>query len=84
MAKTYKAKITYCINPERHPDFKYLTDWFIGRVYSYEDTYTFADYYDEEDIREYIKRDLSLVAGGGYDTRGIYAEDIYINGRKVM
>ena len=81
MTHIYKARITYCVNPETHPDFACMTDWFIGRVYDYEDTYNFSDEYSEEEVTEYIKRDLKLVAGGGYDTRGIYSERIYINGR---
>ena len=80
--RTYKAKITYCIN-SNHPDFAYLTDWFIGKIYEFEDTYRISTDYDKEDVIEYIKRDLSLVAGGGYDTRGIYGESFYINGKEV-
>ena len=83
MTREYKAKITYCINPEYHPDFESLDDWFIGRVYEFEDTYRFDVEYAREDVTEYIKRDLSLVAGGGYDTRGIYAERFYIDGKEV-
>lgn len=82
MTREYKAKITYCIHPN-HPDFNCLDNWFIGRIYEFEDTYRINADYNKEDVIEYIKRDLSLVAGGGYDTRGIYGETFYINGKEV-
>lgn len=81
MTKEYKAKITYCIKPE-HPDFKLLSCWEVGKEYEFEDIYRIADYYTEEDVIEYIKHDLRLVAGGGYNTKGIYGEEFVINGKK--
>ena len=69
----YYAKIEYTID-NGHPDIECINDWTENKVFTYEDTYTFNDdYYDDhtENIA-YIKRDLSLVAGGGYNTKHIH------------
>lgn len=39
---------------------------------SFDDTYTFDDNYTQEDCINYIKRDLKLVAGGGYNSDHIH------------
>ena len=63
----YHGKISFTID-KSHPDIKYVTDWEEDKVFTLDDVYTFDDSYTEEEIIPYIKRDLSLVAGGGYNT----------------
>lgn len=64
----FKGKITFNIL-ESHPDFQYVKN--ADEKLVYEDVYTFNHDYTKEDISDYIKNDLSLVAGGGYDTKHI-------------
>ena len=71
MKKRFYGKIKYTIDRE-HPDIKYIKDWTEEKVFEYDDTYTFADCYTEEDSIKYIKRDLKLIAGGGYDAKHIH------------
>ena len=59
----YHGKINYTMD-EEHPDRKYVEDWTENKVFSFSDTYTFNSGYTEEDVTNYIKRDLKLVAGG--------------------
>ena len=63
----YHGKISFTID-KGHPDIKYVNDWTEDKILTFADTYTFNDDYTEESIIQYIKRDLSLVAGGGYNT----------------
>lgn len=67
------GKISYTVD-ERHPDINYMKDWTRDKVYSFEDTYTFDDRYytDMDNIASYIKSDLRLVAGGGYNSEHIH------------
>lgn len=67
----YHGKITYTID-NKHPDIKCVKDWHKDKVLTFEDTYTFSDDYTEDYIYAYIKRDLRLVAGGGYNTEHIH------------
>ena len=53
---------------------------------SFDDTYTFDDSYTEEECINYIKRDLKLVAGGGYNSDHIHnvtfeIERVWLYGR---
>ena len=68
----YHGKITYEID-ENHPD---AGVWCKENVFEYEDTYEFDErLYSPEDhdmFVNYIKRDLKLVAGGGYSTDHIH------------
>ena len=41
-------------------------------ISSFEDTYTFDNCYTFSDVEGYIKSDLSLVAGGGYNSEHIH------------
>ena len=68
--RKFDAQIVYRMK-STHPDYDKLTtgNWFRERFLTYEDTYTFNDMHDgvsDEGLKEYIKRDLRLVAGGGY------------------
>ena len=47
-------------------------DWMEDKMLSFDDTYTFDDNYTQEDCINYIKRDLKLVAGGGYNSDHIH------------
>lgn len=67
----YHGKITYTID-KNHPDIKYVEGWTEEKIFTFEDTYTFNNDYPEESMKEYIKRDLKLVAGGGYNTDHIH------------
>ena len=77
----YKAKIKYFIKPE-HPDIQYLKDWYVGKEYEFDDVYYIEDFFEKEEVIEYIKHDLRLVAGGGYNPYNIYGEVYIINGKK--
>lgn len=63
----YRGKILFAINIE-HPDFDYVEGLEEDKVYYFTDVYTFDNDHTEESIIAYIKRDLALVAGGGYNT----------------
>lgn len=68
-----KAKLTYTIKPT-HPDFQYLTEnWSPEKRFTDEDTYHINPnlFYGDEDIEDFIKEDMLLVAGGGYNWNGI-------------
>lgn len=68
----YNAKITYTIDKD-HPDKKYVADWTEEKQFTFEDVYTFTmEDYTKEDRINYMKRDLMLVAGGGYNTDHIH------------
>lgn len=67
----YHGKITYTID-KNHPDIEYLKDYTEKDVFTYEDTYTFNESYSKGFVAEYVKRDLMLVAGGGYNTDHIH------------
>ena len=66
----YKGTISYRIT-EDHPDRKYFKGDITKRL-TYSDVYTFkedvARSISRESIIAYIKADLTLVAGGGYNT----------------
>lgn len=67
----YYGKIKCTIDKD-HPDIKYIHDWTENKEFEFDDTYTFEDYYTEEECIRYIKRDLRLVAGGGYNSEHIH------------
>lgn len=68
----YNARINYYMLPG-HPDIPYYPKWQEGKIESFNDTYTFdRNYFEtENDMILYIKHDLALVAGGGYNTNYI-------------
>ena len=68
-----KAKLTYTIKPT-HPNFQYLDEsWLPEKRFTDEDTYHINPdcFYGEEDIEDFIKENMLLTAGGGYDWKGI-------------
>lgn len=69
----YHGKISFIIDKE-HPDIKYVPDWEENKVLTVEDIYIFSNRYgySKDYIVDYIKHDLSLVAGGGYNTDHIH------------
>lgn len=72
--RKFKAIMIYTID-KKHSDFKYLKDkenWTEDREYTFEDTYTFTEDYNVDDVKEYIKKDMMLVCGGGYNTDHIH------------
>ena len=76
--KKYHGKIVYTID-KAHPDIKYIEDYTEEKIFTFEDVYTFNGEYSKEDVAEYIKRDLMLVAGGGYNTDHIHNVKFEIN-----
>jgi len=71
----YEGTIAYMIT-ENHPDRKYVKD--IGKTFTYSDTFTFNQEFPREVIGDYIRRELALVAGGGYDTEHVYNVSVTI------
>lgn len=63
------AVIKYKIK-ENHPDLKYVEGWNRDKVFEFEDTYNIDpdSFWGEDHINSYIRHDMELVAGGGYDT----------------
>ena len=70
--RKYLGKITYNIS-ENHPDKSCIKDYSKDKTYTFEDVYNIDENYfwSEESIIGYIKQDLKLVAGGGYDTKNV-------------
>ena len=66
MKKVFKAEITYKIL-ESHPDIKYVENPKEPLIFN--DTYIIDTgyFYGHDHIIDYIKNDLMLVAGGGYN-----------------
>lgn len=68
----YRGKILYTID-NKHPDIGCIKDWREDKIFDFDDMYTFEDDSVSEDyVRDYIKNDLMLVAGGGYNTNHIH------------
>ena len=65
------GEIKYTMDNE-HPDRKYVEDWKEDKVFTFSDVYHFNEDYTEEEAVAYIKRDLKLVAGGGYNSEHIH------------
>lgn len=81
--KKYHGKIIYTIDG-KHPDIKYVADYTEEKIFTFEDTYSFdesrnLEWQEESNIKAYIKRDLKLVAGGGYNTEHIHNVKFEIN-----
>lgn len=76
--KKYHGKITYTID-KAHPDIKYIEDYTEEKIFTYEDVYTFNGEYSKDFVAEYIKQDLMLVAGGGYNADHIHNVKFEIN-----
>lgn len=66
------AKISYKVKPT-HPDLGDMPEYlWKDKVFTYDDKYTFNEDWTEEDAKIYIRHDLALVAGGGYNAKHIY------------
>ena len=65
-ARTFRGRIFYTMD-KRHPDFGCVKN--PDEVQNYEDVYTFTTDWngDTTKCKSYIKNDLRLVAGGGYN-----------------
>lgn len=66
-----KGTIFYMVD-KYHPDYQYIRD--PENEQTFTDTYTFDERYFPylENCKEYMKRDLMLVAGGGYTVGNIH------------
>lgn len=67
----YHGKISFTMD-KGHPDIQYVKDWEEDKVLTIEDVYIFNNSCSKEDVIAYIKHDLGLVAGGGYNTDHIH------------
>lgn len=57
---------------ENHPDRKYISDFSTSKIFTFEDVYIFDYGIDSiSNLKAYIKHDLMLVAGGGYNTKNV-------------
>ena len=76
--KSIKAKIIFNVDMQ-HPDIKYIKD--PTKTLEYEDIYIYTrNCFDNfEQFLSYIKRDLALVAGGGYNSEHIHNVKYIIN-----
>ena len=61
-----------CTIDKNHPDIKYIKDWTKDKIFTFHDKYTFDYGWTKEDAITYIKSDLRLVAGGGYNSKHIH------------
>lgn len=64
----YKASITYKIT-EGHPDREHVKD--MEESITFSDIYTFRSPCSFESVIGYMKNDLALIAGGGYNAEHI-------------
>lgn len=75
MSKKIKifAEIKFTMD-EKHPDIKYVPEWHPDKIFTFSDTYTINPdhFYCMDDIKSYIKHDLMLIAGGGYNSDYIH------------
>jgi len=64
-----KGVIHYKVK-KNHPDINYIPEDERDKTQEFCDIYTINTdcFYGRDDIEDYIKHDLKLVAGGGYDT----------------
>lgn len=69
--KKYYGKIKFSID-KNHPDIDCIKDWTPDKMFEFDDVYSFPDYYDSIDRKRYIRRDLRLIAGGGYNSKHIH------------
>lgn len=67
----YHGKISFTMD-KGHADIDCVKDWTEEKVFTFDDIYTFDEDYPKENAIAYIKNDLSLVAGGGYETKHIH------------
>lgn len=67
----FHGKITFTMDKE-HPDVKCVEDWTEDKVMKFADYYEFSTDYTRDEIESYIKHDLMLIAGGGYNTDHIH------------
>lgn len=69
------ATIFYTID-RNHPDINYMENKSTKTVRTFSDTYIFdrfrCPYYEVSEMKNYIRNDLRLIAGGGYDSKHIH------------
>ena len=68
--KMFDAKIWFQID-RKHKDYALVPEKMRNSVLTYEDRYTFTDALSDRIIRQKIRKDLLLVAGGGYDWKHV-------------
>lgn len=78
MKISYKGEISYTIDKE-HPDIKCIKDWSEDKIFTFSDTYIFDYPCDKDEVIAYVKNDLKLVAGGGYNAKHIHNVTFKVN-----
>ena len=74
----YYAEITYTID-KNHPDIGCIVDWTKDKVFKYSDEYYLnPELYTKDDAKEYIKRDLSIIACCVYNSKHIHNKSFII------
>lgn len=83
MEKVITAKIEYTVDGG-HPDWNYLSDKQRTGVNEFSDTYTIDTecWSGIDAVKEYIRNDLALVAGGGYNTDHIHGVKVIFGNDK--
>ena len=73
MAQIKVKGVIYYKVKKNHPDLKYIPEDKRDKTLEFCDIYNIDTdcFYGRDDIESYIKHDLKLVAGGGYDTNTI-------------
>ena len=71
MKKSILATIYYMVD-NNHPDIEYIKQ--PSEIQSFTDCYYIDTdaFCDKDDYMSYIKNDLRIIAGGGYDTKHIH------------
>lgn len=77
MTQKIKAKII-CTIDKTHPDINCVDDWTENKKFEFEDIYIFPSHCCIDYIMQFIKNDLRLVMGGGYDWKHIHNEKFEI------
>lgn len=80
--KGIKGILKYTVD-DKHPDYRFMSDKMKHGINTVSDAYSFdiydpitnpGGYWDSDDtdgMKEYVKHDLALVAGGGYSSKHI-------------
>ena len=75
MKVKYVATIKYKMF-KTHPDIECVREWSRDKEFEYRDVYTMdmEYFFSKEEAIDYIKHDLRLIAGGGYNSDHIWNE----------
>ena len=71
LKRRFHGEITFTMD-KGHPDVRCVENWTEDKIMKFADYYEFSADYTKDEIESYIKHDLMLVAGGGYNTDHIH------------